>query len=241
MHLLDVFIMNKSVRLLWVEKSYSSHFNSLSFQAVERYIYMEDWKDRNDSTSQEAKVETEHEESKSVVRQIVETILYFVVIFTAVLFIQRFIIQPVEVDGKSMEDTLNNGNHLLLEKVSYWFGDPERYDVVVFQPYDTDEEMYYIKRIIGLPGETVQILDNIIYINGEPLQENHGKENEIRDNGIASEPVTLGEEEYFVLGDNRNSSKDSRSESVGAIKRDSILGKAWCRFWPLNKFGFIKH
>jgi signal peptidase I len=202
---------------------------------------MEDWNEENESTAQEVKVETESEKSKSLIRQIIETILYFAIILGAVLLIQRFIIQPVEVDGKSMEATLSNGNHLLLEKVSYWFGGPERFDVVVFQPYDDEEEMYYIKRIIGLPGETVQIIDNIIYINGEPLEENYGKESEIIDSGIAAEPITLGDDEYFVLGDNRNNSKDSRSESVGAIKRESILGKAWCRIWPLNKFGFIKH
>ena len=96
---------------------------------------MEDWNEVNESTSQRVKVETENEKSKSLIRQIIETILYFVVILGAVLLIQRFIIQPVEVDGKSMEATLSNGNHLLLEKVSYWVGDPERFDVVVFQPY----------------------------------------------------------------------------------------------------------
>lgn len=202
---------------------------------------MEDWNKLSESESQEVKAETENGNSKSLIRQIIETILYFVVILGAVLLIQRFIIQPVEVDGKSMEATLSNGNHLLLEKVSYCFDNPERFDVVVFQPYDTDAKMYYIKRIIGLPGETVQIIDNIIYINGEPLEENYGKENEIRDNGIANDPITLGDDEYFVLGDNRNNSKDSRNESVGSINRESILGKAWCRIWPLNKFGFIKH
>ncbi len=202
---------------------------------------MEGWKEMNESEPQEAKIENQNENSKSMIRQMIETILYFAVILCAVLLIQRFIIQPVEVDGISMEDTLTNGNHLLLEKVSYWFDDPKRFDVVVFQPYDTDEDMYYIKRIIGLPGETLQIFDNIIYINGVPLEDNHGKENIIEDYGIASEPITLREDEFFVLGDNRNHSKDSRDESVGVIKQESILGKAWFRIWPLNKLGFIKH
>lgn len=187
------------------------------------------------------KLEKQKNNSKSMVQQVLETIFYFSFLLLAVLVIQRFVVQPVEVDGKSMETTLSDGNHLLLEKVSYLFGEPKRFDVIVFQPYMKKKEMYYIKRVIGLPGETVQIIDNIIYINGKPLIENFGKENEIRYDGIAENPIKLSADEYFVLGDNRNNSKDSRSETVGPIKRKSILGKAWCRIWPLNQLGFVKH
>lgn len=178
---------------------------------------------------------------KSFARQAAETIIYFAVILICVLLVQKFIVQPVEVNGSSMETTLSDQNHLLLEKVSYMFSKPQRFDVIVFRPYEDDKELCYIKRVIALPNETVQIIGNIIYINGEPLQENYGNENVIRDAGIASEPITLGEDEYFVLGDNRNNSKDSRNSTVGPIKRDSILGRAWCRIWPINEFGFIKH
>ncbi len=94
-----------------------------------------------------------------------------------------------------------------------------------------------MKRIIGLPGETVQIdLSGNIYINGEILEEDYGLE-PINFPGLAQDPITLGEDEYFVLGDNRNNSSDSRDPSVGNIKRDDIMGKAWVRIWPLNKFG----
>lgn len=178
---------------------------------------------------------------KSFLRQVVETILYFATILVAVLVVQRYIIQPVEVNGSSMETTLSDKNHLLLEKVSYLFSEPKRFDVVVFHPYEDEKDVCYIKRIIGLPGETVQIIDNVIYINGEPLQENYGRENVIVDAGIASEPITLSDNEYFVLGDNRNNSKDSRNESVGTVSKDSILGRAWCRIWPLSDFEFIAH
>ena len=99
---------------------------------------------------------------------------------------------------------------------------------------------YYIKRIIGLPGETVQIADGTIYINGEVLEESYGRE-VMQDPGIAAEPITLGEDEYFVLGDNRNQSSDSRDPSVGLIHRDEIIGRAWLRIWPLNSFGILKH
>lgn len=179
--------------------------------------------------------------NKSWFRQLIETILYFAVILTVVLLVQRFIVQPVEVNGSSMEVTLSDGDHLLLEKVTYAFSEPKRFDVIVFQPYDYDSELYYIKRIIGLPGETVKIEDNCIYIDGVLLDETYGKENVIRDPGIASEGITLGADEYFVLGDNRNNSKDSRDSGVGNVTRDSILGRAWCRIWPLHDFGVIKH
>ena len=95
--------------------------------------------------------------------------------------------------------------------------------------------------ILGLPGETVQIDENgKIYINGEVLEENYGAET-IRSAGRASKPITLGEDEYFVMGDNRNNSKDSRSEDVGNVSRSQIIGRAWVRIWPLSKIGVLKH
>ena len=110
-------------------------------------------------------------------------------------------------------------------------------------PFRYQENTYYIKRIIGLPGETVQIDDDgNIYIDGELLQESFGRE-VIRPEtvGIASEPVVLGDDEYFVMGDNRNNSTDSRTEIVGNIHRSEIIGRAWVRIWPLSKMGFLKH
>ena len=117
--------------------------------------------------------------------------------------------------------------------------DPKRYDIVVF-PYQYEEDTYYIKRIIGLPGETVQVGGGKVYINGEVLDEHYGNE-EMLNPGIVDEPVTLGEDEYFVLGDNRNHSQDSRDPSVGAVHRKDLLGRAWIRIWPFDKFGVIKH
>lgn len=183
----------------------------------------------------------EIEAKKSPIRQVLETVLYFAVVLTVVLLVERFVMQPVEVDGSSMETTLSNKNHLLLEKLTYIFSEPERFDIVVFQPYEDIDDLYYIKRIIGLPGETVNIDNNIIYINGEPLIENYGNENVINDPGIASEAVVLGKDEYFVMGDNRNHSKDSRDSSVGLVRKKSITGRAWCRVWPLREIGTIRH
>ena len=138
-----------------------------------------------------------------------------------------------------MKNTLHHGDQLIVDKITYRFKEPVRYDIIVF-PYQYEEDTFYIKRIIGLPGETVQIVNGEIYINGEILRETYGRE-VIRDPGMAAEPVQLGEDEYFVLGDNRNASSDSREPSVGVIHRNDIVGRAWIRIWPLNKAGILKH
>ena len=131
---------------------------------------------------------------------------------------------------------------MIADKITYRFRDPERFDIIVF-PFQYKENTFYIKRIIGLPGETVQIDEKgNIYINGEILTESYGREVIKPENvGIAAEPITLGEDEYFVLGDNRNNSIDSRTEIVGNVHRDEIIGRAWLRIWPFSKFGFLKH
>lgn len=172
---------------------------------------------------------------------LVQTLIYFGVLMAIVLLIQRFVIQPVRVEGSSMQPCLHNKDYVLLEKISYYVKDPKRFDVVVFETYQNNKNKYYVKRIIGLPGETVQIKSGQIYINGVLLSEQYGKDSYIETEGIASTPIVLGSGEYFVLGDNRNNSKDSRSSSVGLIKRKSIVGKAWCRIWPLNDISMICH
>ena len=139
-----------------------------------------------------------------------------------------------------MEYTLSDGDNLIVDKISYRFKKPERFDIIVF-PYQYEENTYYIKRIIGLPGETVQIdEDGNIYIDGEVLEESYGRE-VIQDPGQAIEPIKLGEDDYFVLGDNRNASADSREPSVGVIHGKDIIGRAWLRIFPFDKMGFIKH
>ena len=150
--------------------------------------------------------------------------------------------QRTKVSGASMEPTLSDGDNLLVDKISYRFSEPERFDIIVF-PYQYKENTYYIKRIIGMPGETVRIdEEGIIYINGEELVESYGREVIRADRlGVAAEGVTLADNEYFVLGDNRNASSDSRDASVGNIKREDIIGRAWVRIYPFDKIGFIKH
>lgn len=177
-----------------------------------------------------------------VMKEMISTLLYLLIVLCLTWIVINFIGQRTEVDGGSMEPTLYDGDNLIVDKISYRFRDPERFDIIVF-PYQYKKDTYYIKRIIGMPGETVQIdAQGNIYIDGELLAEGYGRE-VIRPEyiGLAWEPIVLGEDEYFVLGDNRNNSSDSRSEAVGNIKREDIIGKAWIRIWPFNKFGILKH
>ena len=175
-----------------------------------------------------------------IIREILGWIFYIIVILVLTYVIITYVGQRTSVSGSSMETTLSDGDQLLVDKLSYRFQNPKRFDIIVF-PYQYEENTYYIKRIIGLPGETVQIDENgNIYINGELLEENYGAET-IQNPGRAAKPITLGDDEYFVMGDNRNNSKDSRSEEVGNVKRSQIIGRAWLRIWPLNKFGLLKH
>ncbi len=176
---------------------------------------------------------------RSILGELLSWIVYIVIVVILSLGIITFVGQRTKVSGHSMETTLSDGDNLIVDKISYRFRDPERFEIIVF-PFQYEEHTYYIKRIIGLPGETVQVIDGYVYINGEMLDENYGLE-VMDDPGIAAEPITLGEDEYFVLGDNRNHSSDSRDPSVGVLHRDDIMGRAWIRIWPFDKFGVIKH
>ena len=177
---------------------------------------------------------------KNVVKEIISTILYILAVLLGTYLLITFVGQRTSVSGSSMEPTLSNNDQLILDKISYRFSEPKRFDIIVF-PFQYKENTYYVKRVIGLPGETVQIdLEGNIYNNGEILEEDYGKE-KINFPGLAVEPITLGDDEYFVMGDNRNNSSDSRDPSVGNIRRSNIIGKAWVRIWPLNKFGVLKH
>ncbi len=175
---------------------------------------------------------------KSIVREALSWIFYLALLFVVIFFLANFVAERTEVRGDSMYPALEDGDQLIVDMISYQFSDLQRFDVIVF-PFQYQEGTYYIKRVIGLPGETVQISDGVIYINGEQLDESYGYEL-IKNPGLASEEVTLGEQEYFVLGDNRNDSTDSREPSVGNISRDEIIGKAVLRIWPIGSFGLIR-
>ena len=177
-----------------------------------------------------------------IMRELLNTAIYLLCVLGAVWLVITFVGQRTEVEGASMENTLHNGDNLIVDKLSYRFHDPERFDIIVF-PFQFQDNTYYIKRIIGLPGETVQTMDDgSIYINGEKLEENYGMEVIKPETiGRAAEPIELGDDEYFVMGDNRNNSSDSRTDMVGNIKRENIIGKAWLRIWPVSDFGVLQH
>lgn len=181
----------------------------------------------------------ETEEKPNVMRELLGMLVYVGIVLAITFLIITFVGQRTHVSGESMENTLDDGDQLIVDKLTYRFHDPERFDIIVF-PFRYKDNTYYIKRIIGLPGETVQIADGEIYINGEVLEESYGRE-VMQDAGLAAEPITLGDDEYFVLGDNRNYSSDSRDPSVALIHRKEIIGRAWLRIWPLESFGILKH
>lgn len=172
-------------------------------------------------------------------RMWIEISIYIILLFICGYIIPRFVLQRTIIDGSSMETNLYDNENVLVEKVSKHFKNYDRFDIIVFYPYGKGTKDYYVKRVIGLPGETIQIKDGIIYINGEELNENYGKD-PIEDGGIAEEPIVLADDEYFVLGDNRRVSKDSRIEDVGPVSKDKIGGKVILRIWPFSKFGFVK-
>lgn len=179
------------------------------------------------------------EEKPNVMRELLGMLVYVGIVLAITFLIITFVGQRTHVSGESMENTLDDGDQLIVDKLTYRFHDPARFDIIVF-PFRYKDNTYYIKRIIGLPGETVQIVDGEIYINGELLEESYGRE-VMQDAGLAAEPITLGDDEYFVLGDNRNYSSDSRDPSVALIHRKEIIGRAWVRIWPLRSFGVLKH
>ena len=188
-------------------------------------------------------IETVNDKDYEKTKMKKDLIQYAICILAAILLalvLRTYVMEMIDVEGSSMESTLSNGNFLILDKITYRFTDPERFDIIVFEPDFFDDNTLYIKRIIGLPGETIQIIDGDIYINGELLEEDYGME-EMKRAGRAKEKIVLGKDEYFVLGDNRNHSTDSRSDTVANVNRKYIRGKAFIRLWPLNKITMINH
>lgn len=164
------------------------------------------------------------------------SIYIFAIILFAVL-IRSFVIERVVVVGESMEPTLDDGDNVLIDKLSYRMGDIERYDIVVF-PVDG---IFLIKRVYGLPGENIRIDETgLIYINGEVIDDRYAREIMTDAGRAGGLGVTLAEDEYFVLGDNRNNSIDSRALEVGSVRNKNIRGKVLIRLSPLSKFGKVK-
>ena len=161
-----------------------------------------------------------------------------VAVITLAVFVVMMFGTKITVSGKSMEPSMKDGDVVLLNKLWYNFTDPKRMDIVAFHAKD-GETKTYVKRVVGLPGETVQIRGGVLYINGKecPLPESAG---ELSLPGLAENGVTLAENEYFVLGDYSDTSEDSRFANIGNVTSDQIEGKVWFRAEPFNRMGFIK-
>lgn len=160
------------------------------------------------------------------------------VIFMAALLV-FYLGTRVPVIGQSMSGTLENGQTILVNSFVYKFLSPKANDIIVFLPNGNEKSHYYIKRVIAVPGDTVQIIDGTVYVNENPFQEEI-ENPQIENALLAEEPVIVGEDEYFVLGDNRNNSEDSRYANIGNVKKEHIKGKAWFIVSPFSEFGFLK-
>ncbi|MCC8168134.1 MAG: signal peptidase I [Clostridiales bacterium] len=142
------------------------------------------------------------------------------------------------VVGSAMESQLSSGDQILVNRFIYLLRKPKQGDVVVFLPNGNEKSHYYVRRVIAVPGDTVVIEDGAVYVNGIMYDEVDSAA--IEDAGLAEDEITLGEDEYFVLGDNRNNSEDSRYANIGNVKEEYILGQAWFYFSSFRNFGFIQ-
>ena len=172
---------------------------------------------------------------KEIFSWIIEIAIVLMMAFVLVYFIGM----RTSVVGQSMSETLENGDQILVNRFMYKVIGPKANDVIVFLPNGNEKSPYDVKRVIGVPGDTVQIKNGRIYVNGTEFTEKVDVA-AIEDAGLAADAVTLGDDEYFVLGDNRNNSEDSRYANIGNIKREYIIGKAWFVISTGDRFGFIK-
>ncbi|MDX1994500.1 MAG: signal peptidase I [bacterium] len=169
----------------------------------------------------------------NALREIFDLVVLIGAIYALVnLATVRFIVQ-----GPSMEPTFQTDQFLIVSRINYLIGTPQRGDIIVFHfPGNTEED--YIKRVIGLPGDTVEIRDTKVYINGQELYEPYINE-PCRPSSCPDRVWELGDDQYFVMGDNRNRSQDSRSDVVGPVARHYIVGEVMVRYWPPRDWGIV--
>lgn len=178
--------------------------------------------------------------NKKVVKELYDWIKDIFIASLVTLFIIHFLFQNTQVIGDSMEPTLQDGNSIIINKLIYRFVSPKREEIIAFKnPNDSSE--YFIKRIIGMPGDQLEVKEGKVYINNNILEETYIFESmDLEIIGNMDYPIVIPQDNYFVMGDNRNISFDSRYKEVGLIHKSSISGKALVRIWPFNKIGLIK-
>ena len=177
-----------------------------------------------------------------MIREVFSWIFYtFVAIFMALFVVMAFGMRT-KVIGESMEPTLYHGQDVLINRIAYKFMSPKSGDIIVFLPNGNINSHDYIKRVVAVPGDTVQIKDGKLYVNSQEQDSKDSLYDKMEDAGVASNKIELADDEYFVLGDNRNSSEDSRSANIGTVKSNSIIGKVWYHYGgEEGSAGFVKN
>lgn len=178
-------------------------------------------------------IENEKMGKAQIIKEILLWIFQIAIVISIAVVVVYYWGQKTAAVGQSMEPTVNAGCEVWMNKLAYMISTPRRNDVIVFQPNGNENAHFYIKRVVALPGETVQIKDGAVFVDGEKLEE---KWDAIKDPGIADEELKLDVDEYFVLGDNRNNSEDSRYADIGTVNLSDIEGKAW--LWSKKGFHF---
>lgn len=179
--------------------------------------------------------------SAATVKEICSWIFSILVVVFIAFVLVYFAGMTTSMIGVSMEPSVHSGDTIYIDRFTYVLGTPKAGDVIVFLPNGNEKSHYYIKRIVAVPGDTVQIIDGRLYVNNEMEPVSQIPFDKMADAGIAENVIVLGNDEYFVLGDNRNSSEDSRSANIGQVKKEDILGKAWFyRGSNGNGMGFVK-
>ncbi len=170
------------------------------------------------------------------VDKVLKWIIDIVVVAFIALFLAIYMCEETTMVGSSMSPSLDDGQVVLIDKISYKLGSPDRFDVIVYNS-KINEEQYVVKRIIGLPGETIKIEDSKIYVDGELLEDVFF--DGAYESGQAENEIKIAGDEYFVMGDNRNLSEDSRFDYIGNIKKEDIIGRAWLIASPFSSIGFV--
>ncbi len=180
------------------------------------------------------------EQGTSLRKEIFDYVKLIAIVVAVMLFLQQFVVINAKIPSQSMEPTIMIGDRIFGNRLAYINSDPERYDIIIFK-YPDDESRKFIKRVIGLPGDVIDIRDGDVYVNGEsvPLDDDFCAVADSTTQGNLTFPLTVPEDSYFVLGDNRLYSRDSRYWDNPFVTKDEILGKAFFRYWPLNKIGLI--
>ena len=171
---------------------------------------------------------------KEILTWMIEIVFVVALAFTLVYYVG----QRTKVIGSSMDPQFKDGEQLMINRFIYIYSEPKPNDIIVFLPNGNVKAHHYVKRVVACPGDTVQIVNGVLYVNGKAFQEETDVA-KMEYAGIAEVEITLGDDEYFVLGDNRNNSEDSRYANIGVVKKEYIIGKAWFVIAPFSELGFI--